>query len=69
MYKIVSDIPLPSGVYKFPFDELEVGDSFLVEEKEIESLRSTVSSWTNTNKPKRLSCRSVEGGMRVWRIK
>jgi hypothetical protein len=63
--QIEKDIPIPR-VYSYPYDDLEVGDSFLVEGKSIHNVCNM-----NTRASKRLGytlvARKVEGGIRVWR--
>jgi hypothetical protein len=63
--QIEKDIPIPR-VYSYPYAELEVGDSFLVEGKSIHNVCNM-----NTRASKRLGytlvARKVEGGIRVWR--
>jgi len=62
-------IPVPRGgsVCKWPFDKLEIGDSFIVPNSVIECLSFT----TEANKrygPRRFISRQVSGGRRFWRI-
>lgn len=71
MIEIEKNIPTPkkrSKWQKYPFSEMEVGDSFLVG---IEK-RNSISTTINHHKKRHggdFTCRSVEGGIRVWRIK
>lgn len=69
MYKIEKGIEIPTATSKFPLYNLEVGDSFFVEEKKMASLRSCASKWNKKNAPEQLTVRKVKGGVRVWRIK
>ncbi len=61
--------------YKHPFGEMEVGDSFLIAQVKGKTIRQLWSragsamSYANRKlAPKRFSCRSVEGGIRIWRV-
>lgn len=70
------DIP-PSGagrISAYPFKGMEVGDSFLVpydgEEPRAVLLRVSSSCGARKrNHGEQYSCRSLEDGVRVWRIK
>lgn len=61
---------------RFPFNKMQVGDSFLVPIEDQEqaavgpSIYSAANSYNNTHGTKiKMSTRKVEGGVRVWRIK
>ena len=78
MYKIEKGITIKNKEVKvkFPFKDMEVGDSFLFEtkEKELTSARNIINSSfvyfrTKTNKDWKIATRKVENGLRVWRIK
>lgn len=78
-FVIEDDVPLPShpgprtGTSKYPFAQMEVGQSFLVgSDIKPSTLRSAISAYTKANptKPaKRFAARIVDGGVRVWRVK
>lgn len=54
--------------YRYPYRDMEVGDSFLVPGalvSEIASVRSYAAQTTGY----RFAARAVEGGVRVWRVK
>lgn len=58
---------------RFPFPDMEVGDSFLVPWRESESkTRSNISNAMAAYKlrhaPKDFTSRKTDGGVRVWRI-
>ena len=75
--KIEKDIPIPKirSNSKYPFDRMEVGDSFLVEMESYSlskhsSISSCAISWAiRNNKDAKFSCRRVKNGIRLWRIK
>lgn len=62
---------------KYPFRDMKVDDSFFVASKDIKSKRrpidvvaGAVYAWVKSNKSDRkFSCRTVDNGVRVWRIK
>lgn len=76
-YIIESNIPIPSkrnGYGKYPFDEMKVGDSFLLEESNkvtMKALRSYAYSYAKKHmKEAKFAVRNTEDNqLRVWRIK
>lgn len=80
-FKIESNIPLPKfhgtqGKRKYPFPEMNVGDSLLIlcEEHELKKMQSSVNSgarrWAHKqNNGWQFSVRKGEGGFRIWRTK
>ena len=78
MYKIEKGIPIPRtrwgpGCYnKYPFDLLEVGDSFLVEttdKYEKRKKQASIIATSKSRRPQQFATRTVPEGVRVWRIK
>lgn len=76
-YKVESGIPMPSRKAhnaKFPFKEMQVGDSFLVpfDGEDEGTVRSRIAS-NCTHQKRRIgrqyATRKVDGGIRVWRVK
>lgn len=73
-FKIEKGIPItrplngPGSGSKYPFKELEIGDSFLVPNKTTNAFAASVSYWGRRLKRK-FTSRATEGGVRVWRIK
>lgn len=75
-YVIEKGIPIPKtnsgrskGESKYPFLKMDVGDSVFVKE----TRANVVGAYTRTLKQRNNStfkfiCRTVEGGVRVWRI-
>lgn len=64
-------IPIPNdGLGRkatYPWRDMEVGDSFLIADKKI----GTVSGWVSREgklRGQKYTCRTVEGGVRVWRV-
>jgi hypothetical protein len=64
MFKIEKGIPM-SKRRKYPFAEMEIGDSVF-----IEGLKSVaeISGSFRGHRPKKFATRQVDGGIRVWRI-
>ena len=67
--KIEKGIPIPVKRKKYPFAEMEVGDSFFIEKKQ--STVSVACSWfVREVKPEwGFTCRKENNGVRVWRYK
>ena len=71
MYEIEHDIPAPPArqyYRRYPWDAMEVGDSFLVRDDQANSVRSAASKRNQLGIGKRYISRHVEGGVRVWRV-
>ena len=67
--EIEKGVPIPenSGNKKYPWKELEVGDSFFTSESAQTVAGSASHASKRTNR--KFICRSVDGGTRVWRVK
>ncbi len=66
--KIEKGIPIPKsrvGSTKYPFKEMKVGDSFLVEER----LRSCMAMQAKKHGIAVTTARTDDGKVRVWRVK
>lgn len=73
MYKIEKNVALPKRYItsvKFPFNEMEVGDSFYVLESDFAKtyIRGQAAIQNKANPDKKFTCRMDVLGMRVWRI-
>lgn len=69
-YKIEKNVPLPvqSGPCKYPFAEMEVGDSILVRNVGKSSILSYARYWSAKNKNKYAWYAEQEkDGVRIWR--
>lgn len=65
------EIPIPRKQRKhakWPWHELEVGDSFLMPEKSINAATAHANTASKSTGHK-YTCRTVEGGVRIWRVK
>ena len=68
MYEIEKNIEIPSNKHqKYPWDDLEVGDSFLMPDGNLNQARSASNSWAMRHNVE-FAVRTVDGGVRVWRI-
>lgn len=68
--KIDKNIPLPTSGRnaKYPFADMKPGDSFLSTDPAKEAAtRRAASVWADRNNAK-MTCRKVDGGLRVWRV-
>lgn len=69
MYKISKDVPVPPPIRRmnYPYEQLQVGESFWVEGVSMQSLCNA-----NRRQSKRLErkfiCRREGEGVRVWRV-
>lgn len=71
MYEIDKDVPVPTnavgGSPKYPWGTMERGDSFFV--PNVPKGRLTAAVWAAQKKSGfRFTTRTVDGGIRVWRI-
>lgn len=61
------DIPERKTGPKYPYDRLELGDSFYLEGGDLSKLcNANYREWRRTGK--KFTARKVENGVRVWRI-
>ncbi len=68
--QIEKNIPIPPrkhGNLRYPWREMEVGDSFLVTGKIAKNFSGQCSSASYIYKPKKFICAPVDNGVRVWR--
>ena len=70
MFEIETGIPKPKcntgPEQKYPFDKLEVGQSFFVPDIRASQFAGRKSYWEKAT-GRKFSTRSVDGGVRVWR--
>ena len=72
--KIDKNIPMPNSGKKnverskYPFSRMKVGDSFFAPCK-MWTISASVGKYNKALAPKRFSARSIDGGVRVWRVK
>lgn len=73
--KIEKNIPIPVTEIKYPFDKMDVGDSFFIPENDKKvrlKIQCAVRSYFNIYKKKtkatmKIISKSLENGVRVWR--
>lgn len=72
MFEIEKNIPIPNPEVGrnrlYPFDDLEIGDSFFVPNKTRHDFSGPLHQASQRTKFK-FSVRSVDGGVRIWRVK
>lgn len=78
MYEIDKGIEIPAPNIAnnarrlYPFPEMEIGDSFLVpgdgDKKVLQARLGSAACYFGKRNSKRFVTRSVEGGVRVWRV-
>ena len=70
-YTIESGVPVPARINtnasKYPWGLMDVNDSFMVPNGNVKSLR-TVCYGASKRTGMKFKARSVEGGVRVWRV-
>jgi hypothetical protein len=72
-YKVENSFPVPdfSGgpgrPSKYPWKSMAVGDSFFVPGKLVENM-SPLANYQERKNGVKFTCRTVDGGVRVWRI-
>lgn len=72
-YELEDDVPLPpkAAQERYPWSQMEVGQSFMVEsddpKKAMERVRGAASNRARKH-GETFALRTVEGGVRVWRI-
>ena len=64
MIKIDKNVPIPLRAKKYPWHELNIGDSFAVPI----TLKSAIYQSNKLYKPKKFICRQEDNHWRVWRI-
>lgn len=71
MFKIEKDVPVPegrSGVQKYPFHEMQAGDSFLLpREGNINAARRSATAY-GARHNKVFTARKTPDGLRIWRV-
>lgn len=63
--KIDIGVPLPDVRIRYPWKQLNIGDSFFVHSK---TDMNAAASQASKRLGMRFTCRAVDGGIRVWRI-
>lgn len=68
--EVESGIPAPTRHHLtiFPFGELEVGNSFFAAGAKIGQVTGCAYAYSKTHRGLKFTARSVDGGVRCWRI-
>lgn len=73
MINIEKGIPIPNTKgrkSKYPFDKMEVGDSFKLKDVPKNTVLNAANSWAKRNKKKvKFTIRFIDNVTRIWRIK
>lgn len=71
MYKVDAQVAYPDHRTRYPFQNMEVGDSILFPNRKLaDNARISAMRFVRTHQPEwKFSMRTVEGGFRLWRIK
>ena len=72
MFQIEKNVPIPPRreyKTKYPWDEMDVGDSFYVPNTKSGSIACGVYRASKRFEGKKFISRSEAGGIRVWRVK
>lgn len=70
MIPIEKNIPMPdrpARPSKYPFDLMEIGDSFFVTDSHLALRQAVIKKQRKSNM--RFTVRAVDGGYRCWRVK
>jgi hypothetical protein len=71
--KIDKGLPIPESVLgrplKFPWNEMEVGDSFIIKAQQYVSVRANITHRNHKYRDRHFVIRAFEDGYRVWRDK
>jgi len=63
-YEIEKDVPIPATTKKYPWNDMEVGDSFFIPDGQPCASASHRKRYGEDH-----TTRKVEGGIRIWRVK
>lgn len=58
-----------AGTSKYPFAQMEVGQSFLATDAKAGTLRSAIGAFMKGHEGYKFAVRETEEGVRVWRVK
>ena len=73
MYEIEKNVEMPrlraGKEPKYPFENMEVGDSFFVEGGNLPSIRSSAAYARKRYNAGKFKSTEMDGGVRCWRVK
>lgn len=67
-FKVEKHVPVPPPRAIYPWSEMEVGDSFFVDDPRLRERISSAAAKERQRSGKRFTVRKVRGGLRVWRV-
>lgn len=66
LVKIEKNVPMPTDTRsRYPWDEMEIGDSFIYPRKDVHQYASVMSK---RRSPKKYVGRTIDGVNRIWRV-
>lgn len=68
--RVEKNIPIPEKTdkrEKYPWKSMDIGDSFLIEDKSSRDVAGLVWATNKSNAPKKFIYAAVDGGIRIWR--
>lgn len=65
-FKIEKNVPMPETPAKYPFADMEVGDSFFAENRTPSQLQNSAGT-IKKSKGFKFAARAIDGGARIWR--
>ena len=73
-FKLEKDIPIPAKQMRkkqsiYPFNKMEVGDSFIVPLNKIKTMRTAIAHYKKRHPEWSYASRTLQEGFRIWRIK
>ena len=73
VFEIDHDIPIPKPrprPRKYPFRDMQIGDSFYVPQTIVKNIAPAAAQVAKRmGNGAKFTCRSIDGGVRVWRVK
>ena len=72
--KIEKGVPMPESNNlrgKYPFEQMEIGDSFVIHDVQGRNVRTALSNavaYYQNKSQQKFATRRVDGGWRVWRL-
>ena len=71
MVVVEKGIPIPGkrgNKHEYPFNKMEIGDSFLEEDKKLRNIVQSAAFDYGKNNNMKFTTRDVGNGIRIWRI-
>ncbi len=68
MIEIEKNVTMPVGGTPWPFNEMEVGDSFAVEKEHLHRLRAAAQHYRSRRDGIKFATRVIGDEIRIWRL-